>query len=237
MDLAPDEVASHEGIAPQSTRSAQSSRSDLNFSDAGSTRAAAPSSISPVGSVHTSNPASVVVPPSATSVASIRSSDSGSMCSAADVESVPSPIPAGEMPDSKPGGGTPVSSLAGSMLPVAGSIRSGASVVSTDASFGTKSSLGSERLFWTPEPSPTITPPPSLPEGQPAEGQLNIRVRPFLMTHSTFVYFSFRIEGSRTLRDFVEAVRSRHMDTFWFRKLGFGYCGCRDWMYVHFLSS
>ncbi len=70
-------------------------------------------------------------------------------------------------------------------------------------------------------------------EGAPAPGQLYIKVRDYGEPFSTLKSFSFALKGTPQLWRFVEAIASRDMQLFSFRKLNFSFFGCRDFMFVH----
>lgn len=72
-----------------------------------------------------------------------------------------------------------------------------------------------------------------LPEGPPADGKLDIKVRKYSgVSHSAVKHFAFPIVGEPKLRNFLDSLRQRHMFPFQFRKLGFAYLGCRHFAYA-----
>jgi len=75
-------------------------------------------------------------------------------------------------------------------------------------------------------------------EGAPFPGYFNIKVRartaPSL---SVIVVFRLELAAGITFGQLLKALVDRHFEPFHFRKLGFAYLGCRDFMCILFLPS
>ena len=74
---------------------------------------------------------------------------------------------------------------------------------------------------------------PVLPEGVPAQGRFDIKIRNYYgKSMSAITSFSFRIIGEPKLRDLLNSLHNRSMLPFYFPKKGFYYSGCRHFAYA-----